>query len=512
MEEHKQLNNKKRESLDNKSRDYSIADCYINSLPGLFYVFDQERFIQWNKEWEIVSGYSSDELSQMYGPDFFDGSDKTLIEETMKKVFIEGSGEVEAEFITKQGKRILYYFTGVRKNLNGKPHFIGLGIDITKCKQTEEEAQKLAEIVKHSSELVNLATIEGKMIFLNDAGKKMLGIDSKNIEARNIMEVIPDHYRDVVNNELLPNLLRGGHWEGELQYRNLKTNSLTDVYARTFAVQDPVSKKNVYIANVSNDITESKKAKRKLEKAYKELKESHEMFIQAERFAALGKFSSSIAHEVKNPLGIILGGTEYLESKMMNRSKPDIIKTLNVIKHAVRRGNNVVHNLLAYAKPSESRFERIECSELIKSEIDFIKYGFIKKKITIDTELEKDVYIEGDRGQLQQVLFNLMINAVDAMGSKGCLTIKVNKRILPEFSVSEPSCIINIVDNGIGISKRDLSKIFDPFFTSKKGDKKGTGLGLSAVKTIIDNHKGKITVKSELKKGTGVQIVLKTLT
>ena len=118
---------------------------YIDSLPGLFYVFDEKRFVRWNEQWKKVSGYSSDELSKMYGPDFFEGTDRTLIENAMHKVFLEGVAGVEAEFITKDGKRIPYYFTGLRKEFDGKPYLVGLGIDITDRKKAEMELLRVKE-------------------------------------------------------------------------------------------------------------------------------------------------------------------------------------------------------------------------------------------------------------------------------------------------------------------------------------------------------------------------------
>ncbi|MCJ7538650.1 MAG: response regulator, partial [Desulfobacterales bacterium] len=119
-----------------------LSEEYINSLPGLFYVFDEQRFVRWNLEWKRITGYSDEELASRYGTDFFESEDRTLIGERMLKVFQEGAAGAEAELVTKDGRRIPYYFTGLRKKLNGKDHLIGLGIDITERKRLEEQLRQ----------------------------------------------------------------------------------------------------------------------------------------------------------------------------------------------------------------------------------------------------------------------------------------------------------------------------------------------------------------------------------
>jgi len=131
-----------------------LSDEYINSLPGLFYVFDERRFVRWNREWEIVTGYNTEELSAKYAPDFFEGEDKTLIAESMLKVFREGAAETEAELLTKDGRRIPYYFTGLRKVFDGKAHLVGLGMDITDRRHAQREREELiAKLEAQNAEL-----------------------------------------------------------------------------------------------------------------------------------------------------------------------------------------------------------------------------------------------------------------------------------------------------------------------------------------------------------------------
>jgi PAS domain S-box-containing protein len=149
--------------------------------------------------------------------------------------------------------------------------------DISERKQAEEELQKLASVVHHSSELINLATIDGKMIFLNKAGSKMLGISPAEVNQTNIMQVIPAHLKEMVEKELLPTVLNTGNWSGDMQYLNIKTGQLKDFHSITFVIKDPGTGKTLYLANVSSDITERKLGEEKLlesERRYRTLFES----------------------------------------------------------------------------------------------------------------------------------------------------------------------------------------------------------------------------------------------
>ena len=148
----------------------------------------------------------------------------------------------------------------------------GILRDITERKLAEVELQKLASVVRYSSELVNLSTLDGKMIFLNEAGSRLLGIPPDEVEQTHIMQVIPDPFKDKVENELMPALVKTGTWAGELQYINLQTGQITDVHAITFVVKDPMMEEPMYLANVSIDITDRKRAEEALRESEEKFK------------------------------------------------------------------------------------------------------------------------------------------------------------------------------------------------------------------------------------------------
>ena len=154
--------------------------------------------------------------------------------------------------------------------------------DVTKQKKSEGELQKLASIVKHSSELVNLATLDGKMVFLNETGGKILGINPDKVHKHVIFDVIPEELQPKVKTEVLPSILKKGRWEGELQYKNIKTGKITDVFVQTFMIKDSLSNKPLYYANISLDITDRKKTEEKFKQKLKELETFHEVAVDRE--------------------------------------------------------------------------------------------------------------------------------------------------------------------------------------------------------------------------------------
>ena len=235
---------------------------------------DNVTDVIWVRDMNLKVTYMSPSVTEQLGYTVEEAKDRTL-EETLTpdsykhavEVFTEEleaekskqkdmsrSRTIDAEINCKDGSTI---WTEIKmsflRNQNGDPiGIIGITRNITERKRAEEELQKLASVIKYSSELVNLATMDGKMIFLNEAGRKMLGIDSDEVKRIHIMEVIPNHMKELVQNELLPALMQGNTWEGELQYRNIKTGDLTDVYARTFTVSKPNTKEPLFLSQRLN--------------------------------------------------------------------------------------------------------------------------------------------------------------------------------------------------------------------------------------------------------------------
>ncbi|MBN2412994.1 HAMP domain-containing protein [candidate division KSB1 bacterium] len=239
----------------------------------------------------------------------------------------------------------------------------------------------------------------------------------------------------------------------------------------------------------------------------RQLEKTQEQMIRIEKLASLGKLSSTVAHEINNPLAGCLNFTMLTLRIMDNHEltterKASVIKYLNIIKSEITRCGDIVKNMLVFAKQSGGEFTMEHLHNLITSSVMLVSHKMSLKEIKVQKNLAcKDDMILCDSGQIRQALIALFVNAIEAMGKGGMLTVETKS------SEKDDSIILIIMDTGSGMSEDIISQIFDPFFTTKK-EGKGVGLGLSVVYGILERHKGKISVTSRKNEGTTFTIEL----
>lgn len=232
----------------------------------------------------------------------------------------------------------------------------------------------------------------------------------------------------------------------------------------------------------------------------KELNETQNQLIQSEKMAAVGQLAFGIAHEIRNPLGIILVGVEFLKNKVVNKKEEVTRESVKKIKQSIDRANNIIIDLLKFSRASQLELQSVNVCKTMDEVISLIKNHAYLNNVQIKRNYtKKDFRGKADPTMLQQAFFNLCINAIDAMpkGGKLCINVYLGKR----EEAGRKRVIIEIEDTGKGIPKDKLSKIFEPFFTTK-GPGKGTGLGLSIVHLILERHNATIEVESQAGKGT----------
>lgn len=179
------VNGGAKRAIENDSR---YSDAIIESMPGVFYLFDEQgRFLRWNKNFETVTGYSAEEFSRLHPLDLFQGPDKELVRERTEEVFSRGFGEVTADLVLKNGRRAPYYFTGRRILIDQKPCLVGLGLDITARKQVEESLRKSEEkfraIADYTYDWENWVGPDGKLLWVNSAVHRMTGYSPQEVMA-----------------------------------------------------------------------------------------------------------------------------------------------------------------------------------------------------------------------------------------------------------------------------------------------------------------------------------------
>jgi signal transduction histidine kinase len=265
---------------------------------------------------------------------------------------------------------------------------------------------------------------------------------------------------------------------------------------------------------------EKERLGRQVKEAYDRLKETQDKLIQAEKLNAIGQLASSVAHEVRNPLGIILQGVNYLESRLSPK-EGDIFEILATLKDSVNRADKIINSLLDFSRAASLDLKTEDINTILEVSLTLVKSRSELENIDIRMETKKDLPgILADKNKLEQVFINLLLNAIQAMPRGGKIIIRsydkqleyakngVGNRARDNFRIGERAVIVEIQDEGIGISESNLKKIFDPFFTTK-GPGIGFGLGLSVTRNIVDMHRGLIDIESQLGKGTKVVITFK---
>ncbi len=231
-------------------------------------------------------------------------------------------------------------------------------------------------------------------------------------------------------------------------------------------------------------------------------KETESRLIQSQTISSLGVLSAGVAHEIKNPLAIILQGIEFLEVSLAKEGVNDV---LAMMKDAVFRASRITKDLLTFSRESTPSLEEIDLAQLINETLSLVDHVFSLKQIRIVRNFSPVLpKVKLDPNQMKQVFINLLTNAAEAMSEGGTITIAADSS---KNVHSKKIVRIVIVDTGCGISKEDRQRAFDPFYTTKKKSG-GTGLGLSVAKGIIEKHKGDVRIESEPGKGTSVIIEL----
>ena len=242
---------------------------------------------------------------------------------------------------------------------------------------------------------------------------------------------------------------------------------------------------------------------RELSEANEHLRRAQQQLVMSEKLAAIGELTAGVAHEINNPVAVIQGNLDVLRDVLGDAAAP-VREEIRLIHQQADRIRQIVTKLLQFARPGEfaGYVEEVDVNAVLADCLLLTRHNLEKGRIDVDLREAATVPVEINRSELQQVLINLIVNAIQAMPEGGTLTLASENWLEHDQPMG---AVLRVRDTGQGIAPENLSNIFDPFFTTKKGS--GTGLGLSISYTIVERYGGRIEVSS--RPGEGAEFVVR---
>lgn len=341
-----------------------------------------------------------------------------------------------------------------------------------------------SDIILNSIDAIIGFDNEFKIFLWNKGAENLFGYSREEAMGNDFAFLIPKNLLEKGEKEfLIKEVNEKGFLANYETERISKTGEIKNVSISRFAVHD---EQNQMIGSVGivRDMTLVKKLQQNLR--------------ERENLALIGEVVSSVAHSLSNPLNIISGNADYL---LLNKKEgDDEYEELEAILNEATRITKSIRHLLNFSRPLKSSKKLNDINEVLTKIAEDVKHISGKKDIKIKKDLEKNLKpVEFDQAQIEEALANIVTNAIQAIPTKGEITLSTRS--------ANGKTIITIADNGQGISRENLDKIFKPFFSTKEYGK-GTGLGLSITKRVIAEHGGEISVKSTQGKGTSFIIEL----
>ncbi len=371
--------------------------------------------------------------------------------------------------------------------------FVGITKDITERKQYEERIKMLAHALESVREFVTITDLNDRIVYVNQAFLDAYGYTREEVTNQPIHMLRAPGNPSEIGKLIHTSTLSGG-WSGELLNID-KTGRIFPIFLSTSVVKDEEGRPEALIG-VASDISHQK--------------EMENQMRQVQKMEAIGRLAGGIAHDFNNLLTVINGYCDLL--MMQDLPSPHIHKGIQEIQKAGEKAASLTAQLLAFSRKQVTQPVTFSLNEFLR-EIHSLLSRLIGEDIEIAFDLnETDCFIRADKGQIQQILLNLIINARDAMPGGGRITIQTREIPASELSSSlkiaqkaSRYVFLAVTDTGIGMNEEIQSHIFEPFFTTK-GMGKGTGLGLSIVYGIVKQNGGGIKVFSKPGEGSSFHL------
>jgi PAS domain S-box-containing protein len=495
------ITERKKFERDLKGSEEKLRNLFEQVRHGLFISSKEGKFLDCNQALLEMLEYPSKEefLKINIAQDLYvNPEDRKVLQENIKK---DGYvRDMEVEFKKKNGEKITVLLTGHPiKNEKGEVvGYQGINLDISERKRIENELREANEffmnLIESSVDGIIAADMRGGIFIFNKGAEALTGYKAEEVIGKlHITKIYPEGIAKEVMKKL-----RSPEYGGVGKFTPTQLNVLNK-FGEAIHVQ--LSAALIYdgkgqeIASVG--IFTDLRPRLMMEK---KLQETHLQLVSSEKMASLGKLAAGIAHEINNPLGgILIYSSLMMEDLLEEDSKRGDL--MRIVQEA-GRCKEIVKSLLEFARQTEPRMEPTDVNRAINDGLFFLVNQALFHNIQIVKKFDSFLpFVRGNASQLKQVFMNIIVNAAEAMHGSGTLTITTSpapdrKMVLVEFT-----------DTGEGIPEENFTRIFDPFFTTKEVGK-GTGLGLATSYGIVEDHGGKISVRSKVGEGATFTIEL----
>ncbi len=385
--------------------------------------------------------------------------------------------------------------------MGNKRLFSVLVQDLSQRKQAEQDSRRLASILEATSDFVAMADTSGRVLYINSAGKTMLGLDTPDLpQDLMLSDIHPNAAMQKIEQEILPAAVKHGVYQSDSTLRDLagKEIPVSAVFMAHDLSRDGQPTKYSVIAR---DLTEERAMQAKIE--------------HSQRLESLGVLAGGIAHDFNNILTAIMGNAAMAELKALHNPQ-DMPKYMHNIVESSEKAAELCKQMLAYSGKGKFVVKAVDLSAMVEDITKLLEIS-IAKGVVIKYHLSEQLpAVEADVAQMQQVIMNLIINASDAIGEKsGVISISTGVIQADQYYLASTSMndalpagryvYLEVSDTGCGMSRKTQAKLFEPFFTTKFA---GRGLGMSAVLGIVRGHHGTIKIYSESRRGTTFKVLL----
>jgi PAS domain S-box-containing protein len=457
-----------------------------------FIAMDERLLVKaWNKGAERMYGWTADEALGRDAREVvsLEMSDEELAEALQE---IEQTGRLRVEQIQHHRDGTPFHIDSLTIAMQDEQSettgYLAINRDITDRKRLETEQQRLVEIVQRSSDFIGISDLEGRAIFVNEAGQELVGLNGIE-EVRSTM--VPDYLmpedRAFAWDVLFPTVLEQGRYVGEYAFRHFKTGEPIPVQWDVYRLDDPSTGEPINFATITRDITERKQAEEGLREAKRRLEEL--AVLKAE-------FTAMVAHELDTPLAVISGYADLLAGGKAGSSDESRSHALAKIQTEIEMLKALVADVRAAATVEREAFaiepQRIPVGTLLQEATEFATTLPGDHPLTIENAAAEE-RVWADPHRIGQVLRNLLVNAAKYSPDDAPIELRVKP------GETDARVLIEVVDRGAGIHPDDVSRIFEKFGRGRDGSGRkmaGAGLGLYLSRRIMLAHGGELKLKA----------------